>query len=201
MLLFTKKHYPLPSVVSALQKSIRRGDVKMAGYWACEMWQSGFDAYFWRRILIISAEDVAGIVTLEVLALHDAYCIINKHRKGDGGGQLFVCKAAYLLAKAQKSRDVDNLINLVCMDGLGISNEEIQHDLEAAGQATMDDFPIPQEAWDYHTPKGKKNGETRETFIVREHEALRPRVPGIYDDLVEQVKDKLAPAKKELVLK
>lgn len=195
--LFTKKGYMLYQVVSAMQKAIRRGDVKMAGYWACEMWQSGYDRYFWRRILIISAEDVFGVITKEVMALHDAYLITNSHQKGAGGGQLFVCKAAYLLAMAKKTRDVDNLINLVYMDGMGITDDEIRKDCQDANDAEIHDFPVPWEAWDYHTPKGKKRGETRETFIVREHEALKPRMPGLFDHLVDKVKEDLPPAQKE----
>jgi hypothetical protein len=199
MNVFTKKGYPLFNVVSAMQKAIRRGDAKMAGYWACEMWQSGFHQYFWRRIMIISAEDCAGVITKEIVALWQAFVVLNTYRKGEGGGQLMVCKAAYLLAKAAKSRDVDNLINLVYMDGLGISDEEIKADVEAASEADPRGFPVPEEAWDYHTPRGKKAGETRETFIVREHEKLAPRMPGLFDGLVDKVKANLPQAQQELL--
>jgi replication-associated recombination protein RarA len=193
MQLFTKKGYMLYQVVSAMQKAIRRGDVKMAGYWACEMW-SNFYAYAWRRLLIISAEDVYGAITKEVMALHDAFNVINGHQKGAGGGQLFVCKAAYLLALAQKSRDVDNLINLVCMDGMGITDAEIEADIAANADATKEEFEVPEEAYDYHTPRGKKKGETRETFIVNEHKKLNPRMPGLFDGLVDTVEANLKKA-------
>lgn len=188
MQLFTPKGFVLAAVVSAMQKAIRRGDAKMAGYWACEMWRGGYDKYFWRRILIISAEDVHGCITAEVMALRAAYLVLNDYRKGDnrdGGGQLFVAKAAYLLARAQKSRDVDNLINLVVMDGLGVTDEELKADIAAAeGSGKLQDFDLPWYMWDYHTPKGKKAGETRETFIVKEDAALTPRAPGLFDHLV-----------------
>jgi replication-associated recombination protein RarA len=203
MQFFTKKKYMMYEVVSAMQKAIRRGDVKMAGYWACELWQSGYDKYVWRRLIIISAEDVYGVITKEVMALHDAYLVINKHRKGDGGGQLFVCKAAYLLAMAQKSRDIDNLINLVVIDGLGITDDEIRADIAAANAAgEADGLPradVPWEAYDYHTAHGKKAGHTRERFIAEEHHALKPRMPGLFDHVVPPLPAPIPDARKKRV--
>jgi replication-associated recombination protein RarA len=184
MQLFTKKGYVLAAVVSSMQKAIRRGDAKMATFWASEMWRSGYDRYAWRRLLIISAEDVYGVITMEVAALHYAYLVLNDHREGEGGGQLMVAKAAYLLARAQKSREIDNFVNLVMVDGLGITDEEIQADLATyAGEEFKPD--VPQYMWDYHSPQGRKKGKTRESFIKDEHYALRPLMPGLFDHLVE----------------
>ena len=53
----TKRGYPFPAVSSAMQKAIRRGDAKLAGHWALELWASGFGHYVWRRLLTVSAED------------------------------------------------------------------------------------------------------------------------------------------------
>jgi replication-associated recombination protein RarA len=186
MQLMTPKKYMLYEVVSCMQKAIRRGDAKMAGYWACEMWRGGFDRYVWRRLLIISAEDIFGVITKEVLALHDAYLVINTYQKGAGGGQLFVCKAAYLLALAEKSRDVDNLINAVVMDGMGITDEEIAADIAASEPADSPRIEVPWEAYDYHSPRGKKAGKTRESFMADEQAALKPLRPGLFDHLVTQ---------------
>ena len=61
-----------------MQKAIRRGDAKLAGYWALELWASGFGQYVWRRLLTVSAEDCWGILTPEVKALHDSYTEINR---------------------------------------------------------------------------------------------------------------------------
>jgi hypothetical protein len=38
----TIRGYSFPAVSSAMQKAIRRGDAKLAGYWALELWASGF---------------------------------------------------------------------------------------------------------------------------------------------------------------
>ncbi|MCX6877332.1 MAG: hypothetical protein NTW21_26515 [Verrucomicrobia bacterium] len=69
----TKRGYSFPAVSSAMQKAVRRGDAKLAGYWALELWASGFGQYVWRRLLTVSAEDCWGILTQEVKAVHDSY--------------------------------------------------------------------------------------------------------------------------------
>jgi replication-associated recombination protein RarA len=56
----TKRGYSFPAVSSAMQKAIRRGDAKLAGYWALELWASGYGQYVWRRLLTVSAEDCWG---------------------------------------------------------------------------------------------------------------------------------------------
>ena len=58
----TQRGYDLPDVVSALQKAIRRGDVKLAGYMALELFPR-YSEYCWRRLLTISAEDCHGLIT------------------------------------------------------------------------------------------------------------------------------------------
>ena len=77
----TKRGYSFPAVSSAMQKAmqkeIRRGDAKLAGYWALELWASGFGQYVWRRLLTVSAEDCWGILTQEVKSVHDSYTEIN----------------------------------------------------------------------------------------------------------------------------
>jgi replication-associated recombination protein RarA len=77
--LHTKRGYSFPDVSSAMQKAVRRGDARLAGYWALELWASGFGQYVWRRLLTVSAEDCWGILTAEVKALHDSYTEINRN--------------------------------------------------------------------------------------------------------------------------
>ncbi len=62
-----------------MQKAVRRGDAKLAGYWALELWASGYGQYVWWRLLTVSAEDCLGILTAEVKALHDSYTEINRN--------------------------------------------------------------------------------------------------------------------------
>jgi len=76
MKLTTIRGYVLADVVSALQKAIRRGDARLAGYFAIEMHESNFGAYAFRRLLTVSAEDCHGILTAEVRALYEAWLLI-----------------------------------------------------------------------------------------------------------------------------
>src|SRR5439155_16860817 len=102
----TKRGYELSAVVSAMQKAIRRGDARVAGYFALEMCVSGYDQYCWRRLLTISAEDCWGILTQEVKALQEAYKELTKGRKKAPGkmdmtGWVCVAKAIILMAAAK----------------------------------------------------------------------------------------------------
>lgn len=51
----TTRGYDVFEVISALQKAIRRGDAKLAGYWAVELFESGFHQCAWNTLLVISA--------------------------------------------------------------------------------------------------------------------------------------------------
>src|SRR5258708_19543038 len=77
MRFLTRRGYEFGEVSSAMQKAIRRGDTRLAGYWALELWASGYGNYVWKRLLTVSAEDCWGILTQEVKALHDGYALVN----------------------------------------------------------------------------------------------------------------------------
>jgi replication-associated recombination protein RarA len=44
-------------VTLAMQQAVRRGNAGLGGYWTIELFESGYHAYAWRRLLTISAED------------------------------------------------------------------------------------------------------------------------------------------------
>ena len=56
--ILTLKGYDLYEVVSAFQKSIRRGMEKESMFWGIELHESGFANHAWRRMLIMSTEDI-----------------------------------------------------------------------------------------------------------------------------------------------
>lgn len=176
----SKRGYDVCEVVSALQKCIRRGDARHAGYWALELFESGYAKWLWRRLLTISAEDCWGIVTYEIEALYRSWLVVspNCRRKGI----IFPAKAAVLLAQARKCRDADHLINIV-YDAGQIDDESLAADLEAVADAVP---PIPDAAYDCHTPKGRAAGKTKRDFLRDEYDALQPRLPGLFDDDVER---------------
>ena len=56
--MITKNGYNLDEVVSALQKSIRRGMEEESLYWANELAVSGYGQYLWRRLGVTVSEDI-----------------------------------------------------------------------------------------------------------------------------------------------
>lgn len=180
--LHTVRGYPFPAVSSAMQKAIRRGDAKLAGYWALELWTSGFGQYVWRRLLTVSAEDCWGILTAEVKALHDSYTEINRNSTAKAPkGRIFISKAVILLCLAKKSRDADHLQNFVYDRQAGLDAETLTTELDQAGEYV----PIPGYAYDCHTPQGRKAGKTKAEFFRQEQDALNPFIPGLFDDLID----------------
>ena len=177
--LTTVRGHALLDVASALQKAIRRGDAKLAGYWAIELFLSGYRDYLWRRLLIISAEDCWGLITHEVEALYRSWQLIDSKKKGQG--RIFASKATVLLAMCAKCRDADHLTNLI-YDPRNIDDQTLEADLEEARNHPEN---IPDYAYDCHTLKGKREGDTKQKFIPREHDALIPRVPGLFDQDLE----------------
>jgi replication-associated recombination protein RarA len=171
----TKRKYDLSEVVSAMQKAIRRGDVRVAGYFAIEMFESNYAAYAWRRLLTISAEDCAGLITQEIKALYDSWHVIAK--SGKGRGRIFLSKAVVLLCQARKSRDADHLTNLM-YDQHAIDEAKLER---ALAEARENREPIPEYAFDCHTIVGKRRGKTRTDFFLDEDAALKPRVAGLFD--------------------
>ena len=177
----TTRGYLLSEVVSALQKAIRRADVRLAGYWAIEMFESNFREYLWRRLLTISAEDCWGVITHEVEALYRGWQMIDKQKPG--GGRIFASKAVILLAMARKCRDADHLTNLM-YDLSAVDDALLDADLE---EARKHPEAIPEYAFDCHTGKGRKAGKTKTEFFKEEQAALEPRAPGLFDGDVERL--------------
>ena len=63
-----------------MQKAIRRADAAVAGYFALELWTSGYRDYVWKRLFTISAEDCYGVITKEIEALWQGHELVNKGR-------------------------------------------------------------------------------------------------------------------------
>jgi replication-associated recombination protein RarA len=182
MQLRTIRGYNFGEVSSAMQKAIRRGDPHLAGYWALELWHSGFGRYVWKRLLTVSAEDCWGILTAEVKALHDSYLVVNENTPArQPKGRIFISKAVILLCMAKKNRDADHLQNYAYDKQVGLTPETLADELHAAG----DYVPIPDYAFDCHTGKGKKMGRTKADFFKAEQAALSPFQPGLFDHLLD----------------
>lgn len=176
MILRTINGYDFFEVSSAMQKSIRRGDARVAGFFALELWHSGYRDYVWKRLFTISAEDCYGLITKEIEALWQGHELVNKN-KIEPKGRIFVSKAVLLLCDCRKCRDADHLQNLI-YDRRDVDVEQWIDDVRHYP------IPIPPYAPDVHTRKGKKSGRTKAEFFRDEYEALQPRVAGLFDDLI-----------------
>lgn len=176
MIIRTVNGYDFFEVSSAMQKAIRRGDAAVAGFFALELWTSGYRDYVWKRLYTISAEDCYGLVTFEIEALWQGHELVNKG-KSEPKGRIFVSKAVLLLCECRKSRDADHLQNFV-YDYRDVDVERWIEDVRAYP------IPIPSYTYDVHTRKGKKSGKTKAEFFREEFEALNNRIPGLFDDLV-----------------
>jgi len=183
MQLRTIRGYNFSEVSSAMQKAVRRGDAQLAGYWALELWSSGFGKYVWKRLLTISAEDCWGILTAEVKALHDSYLVVNDGVPAkQARGRIFISKAVILLCLAKKSRDPDHLQNFVYDKQAGLDENTLAEELRGSGEYVQ----IPDYAYDCHTREGKKRGKTKADFFKSEQAALEPFQPGLFDHLIDE---------------
>lgn len=175
----TKGGYDFYEAASALQKGIRRDDVVTAAFFAVELWASGYGNYVWKRLYTISAEDCWGLITHEVDALHNGYELVNKGAT-EPKGRVFIGKCVILLCECYKSRDADHLNNLA-VDRVAPDDGRV---LALLDEVRRHPIPVPEYTFDVHTKKGKKMGKTRLQFFREEHDALEPRIPGLFDDLV-----------------
>ena len=177
MIIRTNGGYDFFEVSSAMQKAIRRADAAVAGFFALELWESGYRDYVWKRLFTISAEDCYGIITKEIEALWQGHELVNKKATAPKG-RIFVSKAVIILCECRKCRDADHLQNLI-YDRKEIDVEKWIEDVR------LNPILIPQYTFDVHTRRGKKQGRTKEEFFRDEFNALNPREKGLFDDLIQ----------------
>lgn len=187
----TKHGHDLFVVSSALQKAIRRNDARLACWAVWELFTSGYLAYAWRRLLVVSAEDCDGIITTEIEALYRAHqVILEKAKPGKPRGLVFLAKATLLLCRQPKNRDADH-VGYLAQEGALASDQEVLallHDVEAGLTE-----PIPEYVYDVHTWIGRAKGKTKAQFWTEEQAALTPKAPGLFDHLLPEVLPSDAP--------
>jgi len=182
MKLTTQRGYDLYEVASALQKSIRRGDVKLAGYMALELFPK-YAEYCWKRLLTVSAEDCYGLITQEIKSLYDSFHVINAGKRADElKGRIFISKAVIILCTCGHNRDADLLSNYIYDKKSLISDDDIEMLFSEVRNVTMD---MPEYVFDVHTAHGKRMGKTKEQFFKDEESALSNRQVSLFDNLLE----------------
>ena len=184
--LFTKHGRDFYVVTSLLQKSLRRGDATMAARAINELLPR-YANYCWNRLMTVSAEDCADMVTGEIVALYDGWSKVNQGKADPTKGRIFFAKAVIILARARHSRDADEL-NLLVSDRIPDDIfEAALGEVEQTMDIDRDDFEIPSYVYDVHTQRGKAMGMTKQRFLVDEHHALtrQSTVIGNFDEMVE----------------
>jgi replication-associated recombination protein RarA len=137
-------------VISALQKSIRRGLTEEAVTFAYEMYitSAQFEDKMWRRLQAIAVEDV-GFGDLSAPVLINA---LNQMRQNfpytDGDRPIFFVHAIRYLCAAKKDRTSDNLKNIVVTEF-------------SYGRKPV----IPDFAKDMHTEQGRSMGRDFKHFL------------------------------------
>lgn len=138
-------------VISALQKEIRRGHTENAVLIAYEMATTSpeLEAYLWKRLLVISVEDVGwGNLQAPVL-MNSLYQMFSRLDRQDGERLLYAVHAVRFLCGCQKDRSSDEMINWV------------KGAVEKEGLLPV----IPDYAVDMHTARGQKLGRGVRHFI------------------------------------
>lgn len=147
----TKHGYSFYEVASAFQKSIRRCDEKQAMYWGVELYDSGYQKYAWKRMLIMSCEDV-GLgdphTNTIVFNLKQTYDYLVSLKDRGLPEKLPFTQAVLQLVHAKKSRFVDLAISVYWQEN-----------------ATKR-YEMPDYVFDMHTLRGKQMGRGLEHFYA-----------------------------------
>lgn len=174
----------VPEAASALQKCLRRGLLDDAIYWAVDLHLSGFGEYVWKRLRIVSSEDVGPAdrylpATIEALYVRFQDQVKAKKKSGaPAGDRLTLVHAVYLLATAPKSRVIDHAT---------------LHHFRNHAELRRD---VPDFALDQHTNRGRAMGRgadhffTEGTQLANESEEIKDP----YRKLARAAMNKPAPA-------
>jgi replication-associated recombination protein RarA len=144
----TPRGYDFYELLSALQKDIRRCNEYPALHWAIEL-ESFNSKALWNRLKVIASEDIGvadSMASILIDTLERQY--FDAEARKDSSKRLFLVHAILYLARAKKSRIVDDL--LITAYG----NKNLGEKLE-----------IPDYALDNHTFKGRKMGRTAKYFV------------------------------------
>ena len=157
----TRNGYAGDEVISALQKSIRRGLEEQACMFAYELYVSSpqLEEKLWRRLLTISVEDIGMGDPNAAILVNNLYQMSREFDYSDGDRPIYFIHAIRYMCQCQKDRSSDLLKN-ICIKSFA-----------------MGKFPeIPDYALDKHTQRGQAMGRDSFHFL---HEASKviPQAP------------------------
>ncbi len=164
---------PLDLARSAMQKALRRSDIKTAMWFAHELVEFGFRAYAFRVCQIVAAEDCADPMTsvrVHALVENAKHASNNFHKTKEQWLNLFLAKLVIEIARAPKGWESHHLAMWVEKTRKQVIRGEIEPPA------------VPEYAADCHTAVGRTRGAKLSDFW-REYEALSPLADG--DDFAD----------------
>lgn len=147
----TAHGYDFYEVASALQKAIRRAEEDDALFWAAELYESGYQDYCWKRMIIMCSEDVGlgePSCIVQVMACRQAYEFM-KAWHDTGAMKLPFVQAVLVLVRSRKSRYCDHVITVYW------------NKIKSGIKRAFKDY-----VFDMHTRKGKAMGRGLEFFYT-----------------------------------
>lgn len=141
--IITRNGIPGDEIISALQKSIRRGLEEEAAVVAYEMYITSpeFEEKLWRRLQAISVEDIGfGNINAPVL-INALNQMRNNFPYNDGDRPIFFVHAVRYLCQCEKERSSDCLKNVIIKE------------FEQGRKPVIPDFAL-----DMHTERGREMG-------------------------------------------
>jgi replication-associated recombination protein RarA len=167
----TKHGYDHYELLSALQKSIRRGMEYEAVHFAVELEEFN-PTMLWNRLKVMASEDVGPanpLMPLLIDVLQKNY-LTEKSKLGESQYKLFFINAVVCLCRSQKSRITDDLLNIVYTERDG--NKFLS---------------IPDFALDMHTAKGKALGRGVDYFFVEGNKVANEAFPNPYSEKAKEL--------------
>ena len=146
----TRNGYAGDEVISALQKSIRRGLEEQACMFAYEMYISSpqLEEKLWRRLLTISVEDIGMGDPNAAILVNSLYQMSREFDYSDGDRPMYFIHAIRYLCQCEKDRSSDLLKN-ICIKSFAMGR-----------------FPeVPDYALDKHTQRGQAMGRDSFHFL------------------------------------
>lgn len=146
----TIKGYDMFEASSAFQKAIRRCDEDQALFWMAEFYDSGKAEYLWKRMMIMTAEDIGlaePSMHTHIRELYQSFQWMLEKNDKKKSERLFLTQAVLMMVRCRKSRLVDWALNVAW---------------DAHFETEMD---IPDYAIDIHSRKGKAMGKTINNFL------------------------------------
>ena len=185
----TRSGHNMFTMMSMLQKSIRRGDNQRAGYAAMELF-GFYNTVMWNRTMVVANEDCWGILAKEIVALRYEDLVRNNHLKGYEKDTQYISKAISLLCNAKKSRDACyfacNFVLQTYIENPGRLQkdflEQTKEEMSNMAEDALDIKNINGEVGKWEAPTSPNNGKQMSIFDMTSTPVQEDLIIYSYDD-------------------